>query len=183
MQTDGDILVYHVGGPLRRYMAWVICGPFAAAMVIAGAASKAGDQAAAWILAVFLLFVGMGIHLLVSSARLEVSAVGVKLRQIGYTLETVWTNVEMLRMDKGHEAFVTREPMKSRGAARLSSMRGVAFGIGRMPIYDGTARELLYQQRYIPIEAFAWHVRHGTLGDDLNRLAPHVQMAFGDVVK
>jgi hypothetical protein len=122
----------------------------------------------------------MGVHWLVSRARLEVSAAGVKLRQIGYKLETAWTNVEMLRMDKGQDAFVTREPMKSRDAARLSSVRGVAFGMGRTPIYDRTARELLFQQRYIPIEAFAWHVRHGQLGEDLKRLAPHLQTASAD---
>ncbi len=177
MQTDREILVYHVA-PLRRYLVWAIFGPFAAIMAVAGATStKGGDQLAGWFLAGFLLLLGMGVHWLVSRARLELSTTGVKLRQFGYMLETPWTNVEMLRMDKGQEGFVTREPMKSRGAAHLSSFRGVAFGMGRTPIYDRTARELLYQQRYIPIEAFAWHVRHGQLGDDLKRLAPHVQTA------
>ncbi len=156
-------------------MAWAIFGPFASAMAVAGAISKGGDQVAGWAVAGFLLLLGTGVHWLVSRARLEVSAAGVKLRQIGYTLETAWTNVETLRMDKGQEGFVTREPIKSRGAELLSSMRGVAFGLGRMPIYDGTARQLLRQHRYIPIEAFAWHVRHGELADDLNRLAPHVR--------
>ena len=170
MQSDEEILVYHVGGPLRRYMAWVIFGPFAVGMAVVGVTSKGGDQFAGWATAGFLLLFGMGVHWLVSRARLELSVAGLKLRQVGYTLETCWTNVESLRMGQGTGSLCDQGADEEPGAAKLSSMRGVAFGFGRMPIYDRTARELLFQQRYIPIEAFAWHLRQGKLGDDLTRL-------------
>jgi hypothetical protein len=50
---------------------------------------------------------------------------------------------------------------------------------GRTSLPQARERRFLraYEQRYIPIEAFAWHARRGTLGEDLRRLAPRVQLA------
>jgi hypothetical protein len=56
-------------------------------------------------------------------------------------------------------------------------MRNISFGMGRQKIYDETARKLLYEQRYIPIEAFGWHVRRGKMRSDLQRWAPQLPLA------
>jgi hypothetical protein len=161
-----DLRVYPLN-PVRRWMIRLLCAPFilgGPAMVIF---CKPEDRVGASVLAGFLILFGIGFYWLLSRARLEASPAGVKLRLLGYTLETPWSNVQRLRMDRGQEAFVTEAPMTCYGAVCLA-----ATGAGGA--YDQTARSLMSEKRYIPIEAFSWQLRH-ELGDDLRRFAPHLQ--------
>jgi len=41
-----------------------------------------------------------------------------------------------------------------------------------MPIYNKEQQAVMAGRRWIPIEAFAWHLRRGRLREDLARLAP-----------
>jgi hypothetical protein len=41
-------------------------------------------------------------------------------------------------------------------------------------LYDGEQQDLLAQRRFIPIDAFGWHLHRGRMRDDLVRLAPHL---------
>lgn len=67
-----------------------------------------------------------------------------------------------------------RAPLEGAGPERLAALRHVgAFGA---PLYDDEQNALLREQRFIPIEAFAWHLRRGTLAQDVARLAPHVRI-------
>ena len=42
-------------------------------------------------------------------------------------------------------------------------------------LYDAEQQTLFAELRFIPIEAFAWHLRHGELRADIARFAPHLQ--------
>jgi hypothetical protein len=79
-----------------------------------------------------------------------------------------------LSLRRGREGFIVRTPLEGAGAARFAALRGLgAFGA---PLYDEEQRGLLGERRFIPIEAFAWHARHGTLAREVARLAPHVRI-------
>jgi hypothetical protein len=167
MQNEIPELRVYPFNPVRRWMIRLLCAPF----IVGGPAivifCKPEDRVGSSVLAGFLILFGIGFYWLLSRGRLEVSPAGVELRLLGYMLETPWANVQRLRMDRGQEAFVTETPMTCYGAVRLA-----ATGAGAA--YDSTARSLMSERRYIPIEAFSWHLRH-QLGDDLRRFAPHLQ--------
>jgi hypothetical protein len=78
-----------------------------------------------------------------------------------------------LRLDPRHEGFVTLHPIDGSGAANLAAVRG--FGWYYNSIYNEEQQAVMAERRWIPIEAFAWHLRRGRLREDLARLAPAVQ--------
>jgi hypothetical protein len=41
-------------------------------------------------------------------------------------------------------------------------------------MYDAEQQHLLAERRFIPIEAFAWHLHQGRLREDIVRDAPHL---------
>jgi len=165
--------IYHVG-PWRRAVPWLIFGPFL--LLAAGIGIAADDvesRALGRILVAVLLVLVLGMHLLISWARLELTTEGVRLRQIGMNLTTPWSNVLGLRLGRGRQGIVAREPITGRGAANLAAVRG--FGYYGASLYDAEQQAAMAEQRWIPIEPFAWHLQHGRLHDDLKLFAPEIE--------
>jgi hypothetical protein len=165
--------IYHVG-PWRRAVPWMVFGPM---LVLAAGlwvfADSVGDRSAGALVCAFLTLLVLGLHALISYARLELTAEGVRLRQIGINLAVPWIDVAGLRLDRGHEGFVTLRPIGGSGAANLAAIRGLGWYF--IPIYNKEQQAVMADRRWIPIEAFAWHLRRGRLREDLARLAPAVQ--------
>lgn len=165
--------IYHVG-PWRRAIPWMVFGPL---LVLAaglwGFADSVEDRAGGALVFAILALMVLGLHALISYARLELTAEGMRLRQIGMNLAAPWTDVAGLRLDPGREGFVTFHPIGGSGAANLAAVRD--FGWYFNPIYNEEQQAVIAERRWIPIEAFAWHLRRGRLREDLTRLAPAVQ--------
>lgn len=151
---------------------WYLFGPLAAGLFLLGFTSGGGDRQALVATAGILLLIGLPFQLLIDRTRLELSAEGVQLRQTGYKLQASWDDIAELRLERGREGFVTNKPITSSGAKLLAAFR--AAGMPGAPLYDARQQALLAEQRFIPIEAFAWHLRHGKLYSDITRLAPQL---------
>ena len=174
MSGEG-VLVYHVS-PWRRWLLWFVIGPMFLVFVIAAVFVPALDARILLTTGGFVFLVVMPFDWIARWTRLELSPSGIRLRQFGYTLDTPWTNILELRLCQGREGLVTKEPMTGKGPAVLASFRGI--GVGRTRFYDAEQRELLGQRRFIPIEAFAWYLRHGKLAADISRFAPHLDVGM-----
>jgi hypothetical protein len=164
---------YHVG-PWRRAVPWLIFGPFL--LLALGACvfgQTAEDRSAGGILIAILTPIALGTHALISYARLELNAEGVRLRQIGMNMAAPWSNIAGLRLERRREGFLTRDPLSGAGADRLAALRG--YGYAGAAMYNEEQQSAMAERRWIPIEAFAWHLRRGRLRQDLEKLAPAVQ--------
>ncbi|MGB3121975.1 MAG: hypothetical protein WBE58_24325 [Verrucomicrobiales bacterium] len=160
-------------GPWRRAIPWLLFGPFL--LIGAGILIFAKDEETRTIGSVLFIYLGIltfFMHFLIGRARLELSPQGVRLRQIGMNLTTSWSNVAGLRLDPGREGIVTRESMSGAGAAALSAVRGG--GASGVELYDEEQQLAMEECRWIPIEAFRWHLIHGQLRNDIRDLAPEV---------
>jgi hypothetical protein len=102
------------------------------------------------------------------------TADGVELRQLGMQLRAPWADVSLLSLRRGREGFILERPLEGRGARRLAGLKDI--GLLGAPLYDDEQRQQLREQLFIPIEAFAWHVKHGTLAEEVARRAPHVRI-------
>jgi hypothetical protein len=162
--------------PLRRWLLWLVLGPIIALLIILGVSSEPADRSAMLLTAGLVFLIGLPFHFIVARTRLELGASGVRLRQTGYKLEAGWGDIEALDLTAGREGFVTRAPMAGKGAARLARFRFA--GVGTAPLYDDAQQRLLGECRLIPIEAFAWHLRHGKMREDIARFAPHLAKAI-----
>ena len=167
--------VYHVSRWRRWLLLWTI-GPIILGLVIGAMFAPAADAKALLATAGTLILIMLPFQLLVDRTKLKISSEGVRLKQTGYTLETPWTNVAGMRLMRASEAFITTAPMTGKGVERLAKMR--TFGMIGAPLYDAEQQALLAEHRLIPIEAFAWHLRHGKLRDDIVRFAPHLKEAL-----
>lgn len=160
-------------GPWRRAFPWLLFGPFL--LLGAGTLILANDAETRTIGSVLLIFLGiltLVMHFLIGHARLELSPQGVRLRQIGMNLTTPWSNVAGLRLAPGREGIITRESMTGAGAAALAAVRGI--GTTGAAFYDREQQLAMEECRWIPIEAFRWHLIHGQLRTDIRDLAPEV---------
>ena len=72
--------------------------------------------------------------------------------------------IERLRLDKGREGFVVRDPLEGPATSRLASIRG--FWIVGVPMYDAEQQRLMAGHRFIPIDPFAYLLRNGALPVD-----------------
>lgn len=162
--------------PLRRWLLGLVLGPIVAFLLVLGVSSEAADRPAFLITAGLVFLIGLPFHLIVARTRLVLSSTGVQLRQTGYALAADWGDIEHLDLTPGREGLVTRAPMAGKGAARLARFRFA--GAGGAQLYDDEQQRLLAERRLIPIEAFAWHLRHGALGEDIARFAPHLAKGF-----
>lgn len=168
--------VYHVS-PWRQFGVWLIFAPIILFCVVflLFFSKHTDDPNALWFYIFAFSAVALVVTLLVRRARLTLTADGVRLKQTGYRLEMDWSHVTGMRLERGSEAFITTDPMTGKGAERLAKMR--TFGIGA-PLYNAEQQALLAEQHLIPIDAFAWHLRHGKLRDDIARFAPHLKQAL-----
>jgi hypothetical protein len=104
------------------------------------------------------------------AARLIVTPEGVEARQVGANLQSSWENVEEIRLVRGSEGFILREPMTGRGAERFAVSSQVA--MRGAPLYEAGRRQLLGEKRFIPFEAFAYWLDHGDLRQVQGQYAP-----------
>jgi tetratricopeptide (TPR) repeat protein len=157
---------------LRRSLPWLFFGPL---LLVLGSLASYEREAAGVLFGVFggLLLIALVLQWAVGRVRLELSPAGVKLSDLGGGLETPWSNVIGVRLDRGREGFITREPLLGRGASRLASVRGLAY-YGE-PAYDEQQRQLMGERRVIPIDVFGSHLRYGPLIADIVRFAPWLQ--------
>lgn len=169
------VRTYHVS-PLRRWLLWILIGPLIVLLLVLGLAGNAVDRPAFLVTAGLVFLILLPFQLIVSRTRLVLSETGARLKQTGYELTAGWGEIERLDLTRGREGFVTRAPMAGKGAARLAYFRFV--GASSAPLYDEGQRRLLAERRLIPIEAFAWHLRHGAMRADIERFAPHLAAAF-----
>ena len=170
-----QVRTYHVG-PVRRWLLWIVIGPILAFLLALGVSSDAADRPAFLLTAGLVFLIALPFHLIVGRTRLVLSPTGAHLWQAGYELAAGWDNIEDLRLTPGREGFVTREPMGGKGAARLARFRFV--GARSASLDDDEQQRLLAERRLIPIEAFAWHLRHGEMREDIIRFAPHLAKLF-----
>ena len=169
---------YHIG-PWRYVWVWFVFGPLALIFLGLGLFSELpGERTPMLVGGALFLIVPFLVTLLARTARLELSDRGVRLKQIGYWLEAPWVGITGVRLDRGREGFVTAEPVGGKGAGLLAAAgRGLsALGV---PFYDTGQQKLLDEHRLIPIDAFVWHLSHGTLREDIERCAPHLRADLG----
>lgn len=172
MQPDRSI--YRVS-PWRRAVFWCVFAPFLAlglALWIGGddESTRTAGVTVTLIIGAFLV----AWEWLLSRTYVALTVHGVELHQLGMQLRAPWSDVVALSLRRGREGFIVERPLEGRGAARLAALTSI--GIGGAPLYDDEQRQRLREQRFIPIEAFAWRVQHGTLAREIARLAPHVQI-------
>ena len=165
--------VYRLSPP-RRYAFWFFAGPLLLVFGLVLLLVPIGrDSAVVFVLMAMLAAGGLGLQWWLSRIRLELSPEQVRVKQMADALETPWSNVIGIRLDRGREGFITRDPMEGRGAANLAALRGLAYN--GVPTYDEPQRDLMAQRRLIPFDGFAWHARHGNLLADIARYAPHLK--------
>jgi hypothetical protein len=117
---------------------------------------------------------------IIDLATLQLSPQGVRLRQAGYTLVAPWRTIVDIRLQPGREGFITREPIDAPGFGVLRRFRGVAVPLG-VPMYDAEQQQLLSERRFIPIDAFAWHLHHGQMRGDIVCNAPQLAHLLASV--
>ena len=163
--------VYHIS--IWRYLIlWWALGPFL--LLGLGLANfsdektKGAGIAIVCLMAPFLLLW----HWLARKSRLELSPQGVRLREVGSDLEVAWSEITGLRMDRGHEGFITAQRIEGKGAERLAA------NAGPMQMHGERDMQLIGERRFIPIKAFAFHLRKGDMRAVIIGHAPHLQGAL-----
>ncbi len=167
--------VYRIS-PLRRWLLWLVIGPILAFLLVLAVTGDAAERRAMLATAGLVFLIALPFEFLVRRTRLELSEEGVRLHQAGYRLAAIWADIETLDLTPRREGFVTRAPMTGRGSTRLARFRFA--GTGTAPLYDAAQQALLAEQRLIPIEAFAWHLRRGSMGQDIALFAPQLATAL-----
>ena len=153
--------VYHVS-PVRVALATgffvaIGCGLLYLALAVP---DEPESRNAFLLTAMFIFACACVMYVTVRYPRLELSAHGVRLRQIGYALETTWDNVESLYDVAGAQGIVLRRPMSSGSAGLLRAFRYTGTGAG-VRFYNPEQIQLLAEQRFIPIDAFAFWLERG----------------------
>jgi hypothetical protein len=104
----------------------------------------------------------------VGYTRLFLTPAGLELRQLGYRLRTTWDNIQEIRLDRFCEGLVLRHPLE--GGGRLALKAGLL-----LPgWYRGWQAEKVRSGLWIPLDPFAWHLRHGNLLEEMRRFAPEL---------
>lgn len=167
------VRTYHIG-PRRRWLLWYILGPIIVSLILLGTGGEPTELRAFLITAALVGCIGILFQLvIVDRVTLQLSPQGVRLRQAGYTLVAPWSIIVDIRLQPGREGFITREPIDGPGPGVLRRFRGVAVAPG-LPMYDAEQQRLLSERRFIPIEAFGWHLHHGKMREDIVRDAPQL---------
>ncbi|MEQ1776769.1 MAG: hypothetical protein ABL891_23530 [Burkholderiales bacterium] len=99
------------------------------------------------------------------TAKLILTADGIELRQVGANVSAPWSNVAAIRTQRGAEGLVLHQPMSGKGAERLAAVSGVS--VGGAPMYDDERRQLLDEQRFIPLDGFAYWLHKGDLHETI----------------
>ena len=162
----------------RRWLMPVVFGTMAAGGLLLMLVDEPGTRGAGVVVAALMLLAAAFGEWLIRFTRLALSAEGIELRQLGYRLQTPWSNVAGFHGRYGRQGFVLHAPLTGKGPDKLAFAS--ALRINGTPMYDDTQRSLLAQRRFIPIEAFAAHLRSGTLVEAVRRHAPALAEAMRD---
>jgi hypothetical protein len=121
--------------------------------------------------AVLITAIMLPIFLLaIRAARLDLTDEGIELRQLGWRVSTSWENIAGIRMVRGREGLILHAPLADKGAERLAAAAGVRFR--GASLYDAEQERLIAEQRFIPLEPFAYWFEHGDLGATLAARLP-----------
>jgi hypothetical protein len=164
------VTTYHLS-PRRRWLLLVIW----AALVLPILALGVTTSELALVITGGITGVIVGVFFAVAGLwfpRLVISESGIERHDLGYRLGTSWANVSAVRLTKLSEGLILHEPMSGKGATRLRRAGAPRLGGGSLSLYRGDVRELVAEQRFLPLEAFAYWIDHGALGDDLRRHLP-----------
>lgn len=160
----------------RRWLMPAMFGTFAAGGLALALVDDPGARAAGGFVALLMLAcVGFG-EWLIRFTRLEVSADGIDLRQLGYRLRSPWPNVVGWYGRPGRQGFVLAEPLTGKGPDRLAFASGTL--INGSPLYDTVQGDLLSQRRFVPVDAFDAHAARGTLAAAVRPHAPRLADAM-----
>lgn len=161
--------VYRLG-PRRRAFVLVTWALFVLPLLLGGLWMRDGAMLAAGALAGVIAIPSL--VLVWCKPRLVLSAAGVVRDDFGYRLESPWENIAELRLVPGSEGFVLRAPMASPAARRFSAATRTRLAPAAVRLYPPEVLGLIAQDRFIPIEAFAYWLRRGDLARDIAARAP-----------
>jgi hypothetical protein len=168
--VEGTSTVYHLS-PLRRAILIAFWGLFAIPLLAVGIWMN--DPAA---LATGILFSLITAPIFAVSGwwypRLVLTSNRIERYNLGYRLTTTWDNVADIRLVKGSEGFILRQSMEDKGAYLFARAANLRFGIGLIRLYDPEVLSLIRERRFLPIEAFAYWLKHGELGHRIALQAP-----------
>ena len=99
------------------------------------------------------------------ASRLILTADSIEARQAGARVSTTWSNIAAIRTQRGAEGLVLHQPMTGKGPERLATASGMS--IGGAPMCDDERRQLLAEQRFIPLDGFAHCLHKGDLYETL----------------
>ena len=104
--------------------------------------------------------------------RLTLSAEGIRARgAIGYSSILVpWHNVERVWLRANKEGLILRAPLQNRAANRWKNWTGISYMGARL--FDDEQQRYINEQRYLPLQIFAYWLRHGDLSAELANRAP-----------
>jgi hypothetical protein len=122
---------------------------------------------------VMLLF-ALGFYYLSRRPHLDLSQEGIGLYQNGFRLETGWDNVESLSVPNA--GFVLRQPLATNSANRLRRFRNTGIGA---PMYSPQQVALIEQNRFIPLEPWAYLLKKDSFREELARYAPWLSGQLG----
>lgn len=159
----------------RRWLMWWMFAPLLAGGLLLVISGDAGAGAAGAVLMLVASAVLAGWEWIWRRTTLELTPAGVRLRQIGYTLETPWSNIAGFHAEAGHEGFVLAKPLNTADARRLAFFGSLS---GQ---YATDQMGWITERCFIPIEAFGWHLRQGALAIDVAARAPHLAPAISAV--
>ena len=163
---DAAQKVYGANPRARNLMlgAWLL---FAAPLTIGGIVY---DEPAMLIAAAVVSAIMLPIFWFVlRAAKLILTDSGLELHQVGVHVSTPWSNIASVRTQRKAEGLVLHEPMAGKGAERLAIASG--FSYGGAPMYDEERRQLLYQQRFVPLDGFSYWLHKGDLQEAITRRA------------
>lgn len=124
------------------------------------------------LLAAWLLMVAFT-EWLVRYPKLTLAPDGLTLRQLGYVQTATWTSVVSFRTTPCL-AFQLSRPAEVRGTGLTVFASMGSLTSAWLIVADDRWLALAADNRLVLCEPFTWHLRHGTLRDDLQRLAPHL---------
>lgn len=166
--SASDVRVYHIS--IWRYLVmWWFLGPFLLMGLTIAVFSEPNTRGAGIILMLMMLPFLLGWHWLARRMKLTVSRQGLRTSEVGGAIEVPWTGIVGFRGTRGHEGFVTAEPLTGKGAENLVNNASDFAG------FDAEDQRLVAERRFLPMRAFAFHLRRGDLRRLIVEYAPHLQ--------
>lgn len=166
-----EVRVYHIS--IWRYLVmWWFLGPFLLIGLAIMTFAEPASRGAGGILVLLMMPFLLGWHWLARRTKLIISRQGLRTSEVGGGMEIPWTSITGFRGARGHEGFVTAEPIAGKGADNLAMSASAYSG------FDEADLRLVAERRFVPMRAFACHLRHGDLRALIGEYAPHLKEAM-----